>query len=714
MSLSLDKRELYAFAQARLTQEFGPLPMHGVIAGQSVTSAIFECLGIMDAPPYKDLDVFVTKEEREALGVSEQALLYPDRTSRNGLLKSKSDTGHGAFTGSYEVSIASIDRGSYTIINSLNVPWNPRINLTEYLSTKAPFSGNIINDDNPVGYPEPGTHLSVIEGFDINACQAALDHEKQEVVMSEAFVNFLFQRELDVTYYATPMHTSIRLLKKRDQLPFATVNIPKVMRKLQTACLVGEAIIEYRQNTTATPYLPGNLFSDVYQQRYEQYADELAPYFTHKYLEVSFEDRVRPKKPVPDEFGVLDLVSLSNYNPNHCVTEKSTRQFMVLSPKGGCEKTMKDMDAWVPMGKTTNYETSVQIMDKIYEWHNSKDNVKQQRISEHFRQSMEGQAQGLSQLYLLMNVLSETSDFTMLGHTKGALSRVVKLYNKHPLLLSSIKAESPVNRMLELVKPLRWLERHKMEYVIGFIEKLGFDPSPHKRGEPLFPEALTQDFFLSPDFTERVKIADTAYRLALAANNVRATWEAVLARFLSDRPNVTIKEITNQGQVMAEGDSMRHCIGGYWPSIERADMDAFHLTLARDGEVEHATLALQLVKRNMLKVDSIDKDWLSRIELQGPSNTPVSKAMNDLCNELMQACERYTIGRVSSAKALLKAWGNDKRPDVHKIEEVVYRLATHGRFKENDMKRHEVLMESAIQKDRYRPLQESVVNLIEF
>ena len=58
----------------------------------------------------------------------------------------------------------------------------------------------------------------IVDGFDLNCCMAGLDLEKEEILFSKSFIDYLETKQLKVVNSNSPIQTSIRLFKKIEDL----------------------------------------------------------------------------------------------------------------------------------------------------------------------------------------------------------------------------------------------------------------------------------------------------------------------------------------------------------------------------------------------------------------------------------------------------------------------------------------------------------------
>lgn len=133
------------------------------------------------------------------------------------------------------------------------------------------------------------------------------------------------------------------------------------------------------------------------------------------------------------------------------------------------------------------------------------------------------------------------------------------------------------------------------------------------------------------------------------------TVPAVLGRLERDFASAT--EITTLAALIAEGDSMRHCVASYWYAVVAGDR-IFHLEIAQDGErPERATAHCTLGTRG-----ANPKYRLA--QLRGPGNAEVSSAMATFARTLEGELNAWS--RQSERREAL-AFRNRMR-DRHRLE----------------------------------------------
>jgi hypothetical protein len=107
---------------------------------------------------------------------------------------------------------------------------------------------------------------SIIDSFDINCCQVGYVIDEGKFIYTKEFIHFLETGELKLINLHTPAHSSIRLVKKADELG---VEIPKDEIKIAATALTGLFLNDIQRVR----------FKDKYHDLYKKYESHLQEFF---------------------------------------------------------------------------------------------------------------------------------------------------------------------------------------------------------------------------------------------------------------------------------------------------------------------------------------------------------------------------------------------------------------------------------------------------
>jgi len=200
---------------------YAKLPSEGIVAGQSVASAIDEIMG-RAKPVYNDIDIFLGEKAWEARwpgsrALREQRMRDPDgkfggshrgRLTEDVIFEDQIAV-HGSeyeqcgwLTHRHLYSIK--DSASEGLLNHVCVEWSPA----------ATFAVRDIDDETRAR--QESEWLTKV--FDLNCTQAAVDLRTGRLHVSEHFEKYYRSRQLQIVTGFTPVHSLLRYFKKRKEL----------------------------------------------------------------------------------------------------------------------------------------------------------------------------------------------------------------------------------------------------------------------------------------------------------------------------------------------------------------------------------------------------------------------------------------------------------------------------------------------------------------
>ena len=221
------------------------LPKSGIIAGGALGNLIWEQVS-GNIAIINDIDVFVFEN---SLKVDQ---IYGDNTNTN-------------------------DRKKLFYRSQEKIYWKDYTGLCVGSRTKEFYLINKTETDGLLNYVYYSSTSNspelVIESFDINCTQIGYDIETDKFFWTKEFEKFLKTGSLKLTNLGSPQHSSIRILKKRDEL---NATLEDIELKL-TAFTISKSLSGITRR----------YFSDKYFEIYKKYNSELS-----KYFKISKEDEV--------------------------------------------------------------------------------------------------------------------------------------------------------------------------------------------------------------------------------------------------------------------------------------------------------------------------------------------------------------------------------------------------------------------------------------
>lgn len=234
----------------------------GVIAGQSVASAIAEIVQSPHATVFNDVDLFRKIKDSE------------NRTKRNRILDPFVQT-DAYLTHAYNQILACED-------------FHYKVQRT----TRDGFLNEVLCIGHAFDRTADLAAASVLASFDLNCVQVGVNLETKKLLWTPAYELFLHTQELLVENVRTPVHTAIRWFRKKAELEGVFGNDERTMQML---AIVGQLL---RPGENASAQTQGQLnFSTPYMEKLEDVRRELSTWF-------NVEDSVRawrlPEKSVTE------------------------------------------------------------------------------------------------------------------------------------------------------------------------------------------------------------------------------------------------------------------------------------------------------------------------------------------------------------------------------------------------------------------------------
>ena len=464
-------------------KHYGPLPTTGFLAGGAVANII---LSIVDGTEYpiNDLDVFYDSEKT---GHDVRELFMPRRPTISSIMN----------IGYKHVDLRVIPKDSYRVLKAYR---KESVNFIEIKMYWADSQNH---------------NLIILNGFDINCCQAGVDLATEQLVFTDSFRDFLRSRQLHVTMPVTPYHTAIRLVKK--------------VHELNAYCNVAEEISllmhmpKLLQQDDANYPKYANFFGKRIYSLYKTYSPILDQFFTAvPYVKTAVKHI--DDDPVPDNSESChlpvrkEIIPLSRKGELYTLVPKA--EIVIDEVFAGVERTDEFMAVWSVLRRGTKATA-----------------LKLRKASRYSFPSLCSRA----------NPQYVHCDF----HEKH-LGTIQKFFSAHPLMVE-VLCSLNIQQQLKAIKLAEKMADEQGLFVIGLIE--------HGFGQ-IGPDGITEEQILALIDSYMREYED------LMVDPVD------ISEFTFKE---SVKELLTVSELMEEGRRMHHCVGGYARALKKGDIRIFHI-----------------------------------------------------------------------------------------------------------------------------------------
>lgn len=574
--ITLDRRDLSSWHKEtlikaileRLAHRFKNIPTEGIIAGQAVASACYEIVGIGQGV-MNDLDVFIEKDigENSFKNIRVRGAKIDFSVSRC----SFSDT----------LSFSAVNKGSYSIHFSAHLDTDQDINIIgcKMLSNKSSLCAK-----------------AVIDGFDLNCVEVAIDLKRNEIVWSEAFQNFLYSKKIKVSRCITPMHTALRLLKKAQDLSFAWADLQEELHLLKMARAIGVMLENEEKN-----YIPTQLFTEGTLRKYDSYLDFITENYAIENIVMQF-----PNK----ELG-LTQVTLFKLMPLGLSDEDYQRCRAILN----CFKFASDsaVDAYMrasgllftefrsmpSQSSVEAYQGFLGLIDA-----DDKDTVmRESTVKAYFEGSNINDENVLCRCLLTVKWLLRRDKHLCSKIVRRDIKNFLKLMIYHTGLFNEY-LNHPITELAVVADNVRWLMKHNYNFVIGLFESRSMDVK--------YFDAIS-----SVHFKSTVAQGITGFMAVAKERSFESLVKGMpqLCKRLHGS-GLLVNELTSQWDFLIQGEKEKHCVGGYFDSCQRYENVVLSVEHPQTGA--RAT-AMYVV--NFLVSEGVKTIKLSQVQFYGKCNS---------------------------------------------------------------------------------------------
>lgn len=558
----LENPELLKKVISILEREFKVLPKFGTIAGGAVSSAIFEALDITDIniKRYKDLDVFwnrkrrskeplpsgkrfppLVKESERGIGISGERFALRQRAKGFTANYSNSYDGH--------ISTSVAARNQISIINS----------ITNELKHNYIEIGGLTNPKE-----SDDESLAIISSFDLTSSAVCINESRTKILFTAGFLNFLYQKKINIQLLETAKHTLIRYLDACEHFNQQPDN--EILERLADAItLVTQLTKHHKSNVSrhnSTPYLHGYLFSNIYHSRAIRHKDTL------NRLGLKLTPIVIGKAYFDRKHHYL----IRNFKLKHSETRSVKKQWKV---KSICLYEMKSSRQLTPLGED---------LFELLRHKSSSFKLVYSGILNHTlqRPTQKGfEADQEHRQWFEMDIAVNYPDFNIKSLHNSTLESLIYLMAGHNsrFVMEIAQYYSLTNQTGAAIKGLKWLDKHHA-LILGLIE----NNYRHGNIRSIREDVYLKRILLSLNDLKKLKLLTERrvyiHHLTVHQRNFAARHETSQAKVnnMFEDKRVYCEEITKEYELVALGELQRHCVGGYFSTIYANHGSIFKVT----------------------------------------------------------------------------------------------------------------------------------------
>lgn len=552
---------------------------NAVIAGQAVSSAVVEFLGLTSeiGITYNDVDVFKPIEEKIAQQIrNTKKSKYEDEGDRDkAVVKevfSKLRTREATTATINEIVSAT---GAYGHIYCVA---NPKIKIlgtvrdgdinTTYMS----MAGTKIG----LGEEKLGrvTVMKVIERFDINATQ--IGYEKNNIgsglVYTQEFVSFLVTKQLEVSRWNTPLHSLARLGKKAKELG--------VHANMEEATLISLGYVQANRSLNKEFSKAGGYWDTI--DFMDKGSTQLPLNFGTKVKDTLEELKIPGVELIEvDKEKKLYTVKTSKKNSDNLFADVRKWDGGIMMSSKNLESALEEAFSGEITWDTAGWDygtksvMSLGVPDIYKNIKHAKKSMKKTLKKVFHERENKGSHKDLLQMNTLMDFKDlKVEEIIKYEDLKGFIYGANGHKELTDYLLEMDKLKFPLKKRINILENIKKTEK---EYKV-FVGKIaGMD------GFEILKECE--------------KLEDIEYCRTIAKNYLK---EAKIIQF-EDRLKVEtedyfITEINSLLELLDEGREQRNCVGGYLGTIKNKDHSAIYSIIPKDKESGLQRVTLEIRK----------------------------------------------------------------------------------------------------------------------
>lgn len=465
------------------------LPENTVIAGQSVAEAYFRVMNIPIHTRIKDIDIFGYTNKFENLYFENDKERKFSIVNQGNNVFFQSDSSFGMVS---------------TVYNSKIVILNVKDDgLFNYIKTEPCGSALLSNY----------TYLHhVVDSFDINSVQIGIDLTTRKIYTTEAFLEFVKTKQLEITNHCSPIPSVARIIEKHKQSPETYLNIDY---EIQLAIM---KIFLTTQKISQETLYRGVFMSLKRFQGFSSFTkNKIYEYFNIEYKEAKCHYQKRTHDNDNDIFDEETIFFDDS-------TENFYFELVKFTPK--LEKIPEDLFNKLTLIRDRfSYTSMFRYINRDF----------------------------------LINLLKKDFHSKVLTRTDKTLKSLMLYYfdselfekNKNDVLIAS------KHHLFSLVFMTKY--KHTISDIANFIRKVEKSNQNHIIG--LYETGVLKGDIISEDFEDILKFIKERNEQLSKEYKYHVNFD------FTKKFNIPIFQITNQYDLTLLGNEMKHCVGGYWHSV---------------------------------------------------------------------------------------------------------------------------------------------------
>jgi hypothetical protein len=414
----------------------------------------------------------------------------------------------------------------------------------------------------------------ILNGFDLNCTQVGLDLENEKIIYTKDFLDFLIDKQLKVVAPHTPIQTSVRLLKKKEELN-CYCNLDLEMDFLSKSIFTDVSLS----------------FGEKTYNRYLKYKDTIDKYFEVIPINQELINRFTENffSQTDDGYGYYGTIKQFSRYIGICTQSASSvdEYLKRLSKKVDGNKL------WIQIPKNNikyihinnNWEfkkywelfnrdktkTDLKKINTILE----ADKLDKQHYD--YRSHIKSKLEVLNYLFdksyvklgdynreMFLCTLLDNDGFYKCDFTAEHMATIKKFSNNHSGVWFKLP-KTNVQFIYNEIRKLKSLANKKGDWVIGEFENWNYK------------EYHFEDFLTHLETKERELSKPLVDELDLSKFNIDFKELDVAAAYGLLNPDFEVEELNTPLKLKNEGKRMGHCVGGYSDSVKRGESRIFHI-----------------------------------------------------------------------------------------------------------------------------------------